>query len=71
MIVLGVDDVRVYGKPPERVEVLHRRLLLKWLQRFPVEAPGRDRQPRLRGGAPLGHVDGERLARVRNEPDKP
>jgi hypothetical protein len=37
VILLGVDDVRVYGKPPERVEVLHRRLLMKWLQRFPSE----------------------------------
>jgi hypothetical protein len=37
VILLGVDDVRVYGKPPERVEVLHRRLLMKWLQRFPAE----------------------------------
>ena len=36
VILLGVDEVRVY-KPADRVEVLTRGLLLKWLERFPHE----------------------------------
>ena len=36
VILMGVDVVRIY-KPADRVEVLTRNLVLKWLERFPHE----------------------------------
>lgn len=35
VVLVGVDDVRYHGIP-ERVDVLPRRQLLRWLRRFPV-----------------------------------
>jgi len=34
VVLVGLEDIRYHG-PPDRVEVLSRRLVLRWLNRFP------------------------------------